>query len=138
MSLFGVIERMIGAGKGGFQIVQHRIDPAKLGTLDRLRASAYDVAFVRGVGNGCDRLEAPQSVGEHMCAGGQRLSCPIGKRLFSEARHRCQAHQMRLARKIGLYRRHKRHLFGEPRPGLSLAGPPARPRDKHHRFPPDR
>ena len=97
---------MLGAGKGGFQIVQHRIDPAKLGTLDRLRASAYDVAFVRGVGNGCDSTKASQSIGEHMCAGGQRLSCPIGKRLFSEARRRCQAHQMRLARTFGVETEH--------------------------------
>ena len=122
MSVFGVIERVISASKGGFQIAQHRVDPAKLGSFDRLRASAHDVALVRGLGNGCDRLEAPQSVRDDVRTGCQRKSGPIGTRGFSEACHRRQAHQMRLARKIGLHCRHKRNFVRGCAPRL-LAHP---------------
>ena len=40
MSVFGVIEGVIGSSESSLQVAEHRIDPSKLRMLHRLRPAA--------------------------------------------------------------------------------------------------
>ena len=66
MSIFGEIERMVGACKGGLEIAQQGVDRLDLLDLDAGCAAASDGSPVSGTADG-DGLEAPQPLETEPC-----------------------------------------------------------------------
>ena len=102
---------MVGAGEGGLDVAQRRVDPSEGCPFGGLRATAGDHREVRAAGR-LDRRPARQAVADHIAAGGE---VALGERLdlaLAEALDDRQAQPPGLALRGRLDRRHERRLAG--------------------------
>ena len=111
-------KRVIAAAQGCLEIARHRIDAVKLGFFHRSTTATADDRLMRTSGFS-DGIETFQVVRDHMSAGGQMLSGPLGNVSFAETVGYGELDALRMTLIIGLHGGHKGCLDTGPASALA-------------------